>query len=134
MSRENVELARRGWDAFIRGFEADDVGHFLREFASPEIEYKPMEEAEVIRGYEAYLDYLNRWVEVWEGLSWEIEDLIDAGDQVVSVIRMRGRGKETGMEVAMRYFMVSTFQKGKVVRAVEYLDRAEALEAVGLRE
>jgi ketosteroid isomerase-like protein len=62
------------------------------------------------------------------------EDLIDAGDQVVSVMRMRGRGNETGIELAMRYFMVSTVQEGKVVRAVEYLERAEALEAVGLRE
>jgi ketosteroid isomerase-like protein len=71
MSRENVEVVRRGWAAYSRGFEVGDLGPFLREFASPDFEYKPMEEAEVIRGHQAYLDYLNRWVEVWEDLSWE---------------------------------------------------------------
>jgi ketosteroid isomerase-like protein len=134
VSRENVDFARRAWDAFDRAFKAGKVGPFLREFTSPDFEYKPMEEAEVIRGYDAYLDYLGRWVEVWDDLSWEVEELLDAGDRVVSVMRMSGRGKETGLGLQMRYFAVSTVQGGKLVRMVEYLDRDEAFEAAGLRE
>jgi ketosteroid isomerase-like protein len=134
MSRENVELARRGWAAYSRGFDSGDLGPFLREFVSPDFEYKPMEEGEVIRGHQGFLEYMDRWLEVWENLRWEVEELIDAGEHVVSVMRISGRAKETDMELAMRYFVVSTVHRGKVVRSVEYLDRDEALEAARARE
>jgi ketosteroid isomerase-like protein len=134
MSRGNVELVRRSWDAFDRAMRGGDLDSYLREFVSSDFEYTPMEEGEVIRGHHGFVQYMARWAEVWEELRWEVEELIDAGEQVVSVARMSGRARETGMELEMRYFTVSTVHEDKMVRAVEYLDRDEALEAVGLRE
>ena len=40
----------------------------------------------------------------------------------------------SGAEVEGRHFEVYTLRDGKVLRVDEYTDRAEALEAAGLRE
>ncbi len=134
MSQENVELARRAWGAFGRAVEGGDLDPFLSEFVSRDFEYKPMEEAEVIRGRDGFARYMDRWRESWDDLRWVVEDVLDAGDDVLSVARMGGRAKETGIDLEMRYFMVSTVYDGKFVRSVEYLDRSEALAVVELRE
>jgi ketosteroid isomerase-like protein len=45
-----------------------------------------------------------------------------------------GRAKGSGIETELRYAVVYTLRDGKIVRAREYIDRKQALEAVGLRE
>jgi ketosteroid isomerase-like protein len=62
------------------------------------------------------------------------ERLIDAGDDVVSFIRWRGRGESSGAEADMRVATVLTLRDGKVTRVRFFLDRAEALRAVGLSD
>jgi ketosteroid isomerase-like protein len=49
-------------------------------------------------------------------------------------VRMPGRGRGSGIEVEAHYYAVYTLGGGVIVRMDEYADRAEALEAVGLRE
>lgn len=63
-----------------------------------------------------------------------IEKLIDAGDDVVTFIRWRGRGHSSGAEAEMQVATVSTLRDGKIVRVRFYLDRNEALAAVRLSE
>ena len=63
------------------------------------------------------------------------EELIDAGDQVVSASRYRASGRTSGVEVdGPLQFLVWSLRAGKVARVVWYPTRAEALEAVALRE
>ena len=57
-----------------------------------------------------------------------------AGERVVSSIRLTGRAKGSGVPVDIQFALVWTIRAGKVIRAQGYRDRAEALEAVGLRE
>jgi hypothetical protein len=48
---------------------------------------------------------------------------------------MSARGRGSGVEVEMQLFAVWTLREGKVLRLTGgYRDRAEALEAAGLRE
>jgi ketosteroid isomerase-like protein len=42
-------------------------------------------------------------------------------------------GVQSGLEGDMRFSQVTTFRKGKVVRAEFFWDHEEALEAAGLR-
>jgi ketosteroid isomerase-like protein len=62
------------------------------------------------------------------------EEIIDAGDQVVVVAHHQGRGRASGVDVDTRFYEVYTLREGKVWRVDEYTERAEALEAAGLRE
>jgi ketosteroid isomerase-like protein len=63
-----------------------------------------------------------------------VEEIIDAGDQVVVVAHHQGRGRASGVDVDTRFYEVYTLREGKVSRVDEYTDRTEALEAAGLSE
>jgi ketosteroid isomerase-like protein len=65
----------------------------------------------------------------------EVEELIDAGDQVLVLIRFGGRGKMSGAEVEALVWNVWTFRAGEPVRWTYFgEDQTGALEAAGLRE
>jgi ketosteroid isomerase-like protein len=65
----------------------------------------------------------------------EYTELIDAGEHVVSIQSTRGRGRASGVQVEHANFAgVWTVREGKVVRAVWFPTREEALQAAGLRE
>ena len=64
----------------------------------------------------------------------QTEDLIDADDKVVVLVRWVGRGKASGAQGEISMAMVWTVQEQAITRIEFFLDRAQALEAVGLRE
>ena len=67
-----------------------------------------------------------RWIEP--------EEFIDSGDVLVVPVRFGGRARHTGIEVEFSYVHVITIQNGRTVRVDVYESKAQALEAVGLRE
>jgi len=77
---------------------------------------------------EASLD----WTAPWAAYRTEIEQLIDAGERVVVLVRDFGRRDEGPYEVAFIGAAVWTVRRGKVVRVEFIPDRAQALEAAGL--
>jgi ketosteroid isomerase-like protein len=72
--------------------------------------------------------------EVWAEFHGVLDELIDAGgDTVVAAATLRGKGKQSGVEVRMHVFSIWTIRESKVVRLVGgYRDRAEVLAAAGL--
>lgn len=129
MSQENLELVRRGVDAYA----SLDV-ETLFEIADPGIEWKQLEAPDVAHGFEGVAEQMVRWNETWENPSIEAEEYIDGGDQIVVVIRHRGRGRASGIEMDMASYHVFTVGGGKIVAMHEYGPgkRAEALKAAGL--
>ena len=133
MSRENVELTRRGYEAFARR----DLDAVFEEFMHPEIEaHDPPEipDAAIHRGREAVRRDWEEIYELFEDFSIDVEKSFDRGDEVLVLLRYRGRGSESGVEVEAPMAHVWTIRDGKAVRLRQFLDRAEALEAVGLGE
>jgi ketosteroid isomerase-like protein len=118
------------FDAFNRGdFEASLA------YLDDEIEWHDPPDvpgATVHRGPEGVRAFIARWLAAWESYSVGIEELIDAGDQVVVVHLERGRGKGSGAEVVHHSAAVFEVRDGKVVKRRPFRDRTEALAAVGL--
>jgi len=145
MSEENVELVRRLLDMFAR---RDHEGVF--EFYDPDIEWDagnppgastgpgpPIGDLEgVYRGHEGVRTYWRRWLEAWQDIEFEVQDVLDGGDEVVALIRnQRQWGRHSGIATEMPpYGLVFTIRDGKVVRWRSYPDQQSALEAGGLRE
>jgi ketosteroid isomerase-like protein len=133
MSQENVEVVRAYFEAWERG-GVDAVA----EFWDPQIDWRSAEGAlddvGVMQGVEAMRAYVQDWLDDFDDLRFELEELIDAGEQVVSVQRITGRAKASGVATELRYAVVNTIRDGKLVRGREYWTRAEALTAVGLSE
>jgi ketosteroid isomerase-like protein len=65
---------------------------------------------------------------------FEPERFVDAGDQVVVLVRVVARGGSSGVSLDRETAHLWTLREGRVTRCEVYLDRSEALEAVRLRE
>jgi ketosteroid isomerase-like protein len=131
MSRENVELVRRQHEHFNR------TGELLAEIFDRGVEWMAAREdpdAATHRGLEAIRGYFAQWVGMFESIDLRADELIDAGDKVFAWIRFSGQGEASGATVEMEQAQIWSFRDGQVVRVEEYFDRAEGLEAAGLRE
>jgi uncharacterized protein len=133
MSQENVEVVRRGYELVARG-DMKQLAAYYREYLHPEYEYRSDLAGEAFRGLAGALAFAAELHETFEGYTLEIEEIIDAGEQVLVVSRQSGRGAESGLPLQWPINVVWTFDGGKVVRGRALSSRAEALEAVGLRE
>jgi uncharacterized protein len=91
-------------------------------------------DAPVRRGHEALREWVVMMEEIWVDARYEPEEFIDAGELVVVAVRAKARGRGSGVPMDVPMFHVFEVQDGKIRRFWSYLDRAEALEAVGLRE
>jgi hypothetical protein len=58
----------------------------------------------------------------------------DHGSAVLVLTRYSGRGKASGAEIGQTFNTIYALRNGAVVKTHDYATRAEALEAVGLRE
>jgi ketosteroid isomerase-like protein len=138
MSEENVETVRR----LLAGFQRRDHERAF-DFYSPDIEWDASRIAETIpdlagvyHGHEGVRTYWRRWLSAWSDLQFDVQDIRDAGENVVALIRnQRQTGRHSGIETPFPpYALVFTFHEGKVIRWKSYPDQGSALEAAGLSE
>ena len=132
MSQENVEIVRSIFAAWEGGdFTAggSDLDPHVVFVSRPEF---PAFGAYL--GREKVADFMRDFLSAWEWTTFEAERLRDAGDTVIADVVQRGKGKASGAESQIRFFMLFTFRGSKVVRYEAVKDEHEALEAVGLSE
>jgi len=133
MSQENVERARRGFEAFARGGPEAVV-----DFWDPEIElWLPsgmVQAGGTYRGREAVLGWMKEWAEAWEEIEYRPEQFTETDDVVVIDVLYEGRGKGSGVRTEGRFCYVFRYHKGRLRRWELYPERAHALAAVGLSE
>ena len=133
MSQENVEITREGLEAFNRG-DLDRVSHLHHA----EIEWKTSTEdpdAATHCGRGAVRRYFEQWMESFLGLHAEFDECFAVSDDVVfTTYHFIGTGTASGVDMDWRLSVVYTYRDGTVIRAEEYFDRTEALQAVGLSE
>jgi len=67
-------------------------------------------------------------------LSFSTSEVRAAGDDVFATATLRGRGRRSGAAFEQPFWYAMTFRDGLIVRVVTYLDREQALEAIGLSE
>jgi ketosteroid isomerase-like protein len=149
MSQENVEIVKRvqvsGVD-LVELFKAPtppdpsatgiDVTAFDSDFETEFIAQRAFGSMRpsVSRGLLGLAESWRDWLEPWASYYIEAEELIDAGDQVVSLIRVRARTTRDAVAVEHRPGAVWSLRDGKIVRVRFFLERDDALEAAGLRE
>lgn len=131
MSQENVEILRHAWKAWERG-EWDA----LYALYHPDIVWDATAlEGPITRiyhGLDGVRQYFSDWLESFEAHEARAEKFIEAGDDVIVGIRLKGRGKASGVEVEMARSNVYRMRDGLAVRVELYETEAEALEAAGL--
>jgi ketosteroid isomerase-like protein len=133
MSEENVEVVRRIYEQWAQGnFRA---GVELYDPLILMVQGQGLPEAGAYLGLDGLRDYMRAFLEAWERVTIEAEEILGAGDSVVAKVVQRAVGRESGVEPAeFEYFQIWSFRGGKVIRLEVVRDREEALEAAGLSE
>src|SRR5688500_4560797 len=132
MSQENVDLVRRGWQAY----ESGDLSAAL-EVLSPDMVTHvahPLPVAGTYHGPEGFLQVTIDWAEGFDELVATGEEFIDAGGQVVVRAVHKARGAESGIPVETDIWYVFTVQAGKAVHVPSFTARRASDLAVGLSE
>jgi ketosteroid isomerase-like protein len=131
MSRENVEIVRRMYEAFHGGDADGALAYFDPEVVA---DHSRRLAGGIGHGREELRRIITEWVGTWEGFREEVEEIRDLGSLVFAIATQRGRGKGSGIEVENRYALLYEVQAGKITWMATYPEPADALEAAGLRE
>jgi ketosteroid isomerase-like protein len=123
MAETNVELARRGYEAALRG-DLDAI----REFLDPNVKWHGGDPNApgACHNRDQALAFL-RQARSDRGIG-ELVDVRDAGDKVVVIMRP---GSQDGEQAALSANL-TTFRDGKAIEIVHYPEPADALSAARL--
>jgi ketosteroid isomerase-like protein len=131
MSKENVEIVRRIYEAWV----GDDPENEATQYLSDELEYVNPPYAVhpgTRRGREGWLAAAENLSDSFESWMHEPGEMIDAGDKVLVITTFRARGRGSSMDLEKYEPHVWTLRDGKVVRFEWFNDRDEAERAAGL--
>jgi len=132
VSQENVEVVRSHLEAWNRRDKSAYVASFR---ADAEIDWSRARALYrgVYRGREQQKAFWDEFWSTFEDSQLEIHSLTEAGSEVVvwNTVHMWGRD---GIEVTARSALVFTVENGEITCLRLFHERAEALEAAGLRE
>ena len=127
----------------VAGLEDTDVAGPVRrlfmEHAEPDFETVMVGPAYVktrleYKGIAGFTEAWRDWTSAFESYRIEVEQVIDAGDQVVSLVAMTGKTRMGGAEVPAPGAAVWTVVEGRLRRVEFHLDRDAALRAAGLEQ
>ena len=85
-------------------------------------------------GPDAWVEYLREVQAPWDRFEVVIEELLEAGDMFVALLRERAHARRGDLDVENETAAIIKVRGGKIVEARGYLDREEALKAAGLTE
>jgi ketosteroid isomerase-like protein len=125
---EHAEVVRRHFAAFDGGLDR------VAEFWHPEIEWRAVEGAAddvgVIRGRDALRRYYQDWIDMFDQLRADVEEVIfESAACIAVVVRNSGRGRVSGVQTKGRYYVACTVRDGQIVSGREYQTREQAVAA-----
>jgi ketosteroid isomerase-like protein len=120
----------------VEAWNRSDVDAILALF-DPECEvvFPPeVPEPGPFHGHAELREWAEGFLDAWEFHRAEVVETVDAGDSVVAMLRLVGRGIGSGAETDETDPHVFTIQARRIVRWQNFNERADALAAVGLQE
>src|SRR6266550_3459283 len=132
MSQENNERIRKAF----AGTTAGDFS-YLPGLIDDRCEFRLPPDfpgTQTTRGPEGFVSVVEEFEEAFEEVRYEPQEFLDQGDRLFVAVRTVGRAKHTGIAIDLILYWVYMFRDRMVVKMEAFLDRAAALNAVGLAE
>jgi uncharacterized protein len=130
MARGKVDLIRHGLERFAERDIDAWLGCFDPDVSVREDPFIP--DAGEYRGHEGLMRWMRIMERNWEEFHVEGEDFIQSGDDVVTRVRVWGRGRGSGADVDQRFGSIFTVRDGRVVQWTIFGRWDDALRAAGL--
>jgi hypothetical protein len=128
MSRAYAAANRRDFELILT---ANDPARYEYH---PSADFLPPDMDAVYYGHEGYRRFWRNWLDAFEDIRWEPEELLDLGERALVTAQQSGHGSGSGVAVSEPVFQLFTFRRGLVIRQEDFSDRAKALEAAGVSE
>jgi ketosteroid isomerase-like protein len=131
VSAQNVDVVRRAYEHFVAH------GDLLAEVIAPDFVWDMSHfdgwlEQQLYPGIDGARKFLADWTEAWDDWTLDLVELVDAGDEVVALLRQQGRSKTTGLTVDMEFAQLWSVRDGKQTRMRMFADPADGLKAAGI--
>jgi uncharacterized protein len=130
VSQENVDVVRRIYAVW--GEQGSPVSSGLLDSEIEWVNPPNAIEPGTRRGIEAFAEAADAVSDTFEGVGVDIDEMLDAGDQVVVLATLRGRGRGSGADVEHRQGYVWTLRDGKAISFQWFNDPDDALTAAGI--
>jgi ketosteroid isomerase-like protein len=129
----NIDLLR-GW--FV-AYNARDVDGLIA-YCDPEIEFHSVFAAVrggVYHGHDGLRGLFADFADTWGGeVRVEPEAYFDLGAHVLAYAVLHGRGRQSGLDVALQGAFVTRWHDGRMVYAKGYIHKDDALRDLGVSE
>lgn len=93
----------------------------------PSTDLLPPDMDTVYHGADGYRRFWRLWLDAFDDIRWDPEEIQDFGGKVLVAARQSGRGSGSGVAVSGVVFQLYTFRRGLVVSQEDFVDREEAL-------
>jgi ketosteroid isomerase-like protein len=132
MSSENVDIVRRAYAAWNEGRPETVI-----DLLDPQIEWHlppNLPESGTWHGPDEIVRGLRGLSESWDELQAEVQEVLDAGDRVVALIRFQGRAAITGLDLegAGVDAHLWTLRDGRAIDVRMYNGSRDALREAGI--
>jgi ketosteroid isomerase-like protein len=97
----------------------------------PSADLLPPDMATAYHGHAGYREFWRYWLDAFEDIRWDPEEILDFGERALVTTRQSGHGSGSGVAVSEPVFQLFTFRRGRVIRQQDFLDRSQALAAAG---
>jgi ketosteroid isomerase-like protein len=130
MSDAKLELARRS----VAAWSQRDAEWFV-DNSTPDFVFVPAivtgveGQGRAVRGADQIRRHLAELDDPWESFVIDELEYREVGEQVVCIVRLRARGRGSGIEVDQPVAMALWFRDGKLARAQSFLDTDAAIDA-----
>jgi ketosteroid isomerase-like protein len=129
MPESDLDLVRELMERF-NGDDRDAVLELLSEDFVAEVPPSLSAEPDVYEGHDGARRYLQGFDGMLEDVRFEVLELHQEGEHVISELVLRGRGVTSGIEVAQRVAVINWVEGGKVTRMQPFPDLDTARKAL----
>jgi ketosteroid isomerase-like protein len=132
MSEENVEIVRRGFDAWDEGDLAANLQLVHEDVVCSRM--APLLDPQTYHGREGYVEFASEWIGPYDDFKLLPSEYIDAGDRVLVEVAQEGRLAGSNQVMKGTFWFLMTVRDGQMTRFEIYGGRDQALEAAGLSD
>src|SRR5688572_12224086 len=132
MSQEHLKIVQRIFDGWATGELSAGQEHFDRHVMF--VVSRDFPAWGIKSGRDDVKRFMRDFLAQWDHTTFTAKRLRTAGDTVLADVVQRGKGRASGIEGELSFFMLFTFRGPGIVRFECVMDETEALAAVGLSQ
>jgi ketosteroid isomerase-like protein len=132
MSQADIEVVRRSIEVWSKG----DIDALTELFTHDCVFHSAVTDlvGKTITGIEGLRRIAAQMADEWSAIRWEIDEIFEAENGIVTLHRVIGLGRTSGIETTRELAGLYQLRDGAISRSWIYLDRDEALRDAGPRK